>query len=89
MLGNYIGRTTTVLTALAGGALLGSLLNGFGHFRHLYTDNDRQRTNELKRLQKEDSGRLKKRIVIGCVLGAIIGTAAGVMMSQLETHDED
>lgn len=89
MLKNLISRTATVLVALTGGAVIGSVINGFGHYRHLYSDNDKQRAKELKRLEAEDCGRLRNRIIIGCVLGAVIGTATGVLISQFDTCDDD
>lgn len=89
-MGTLITRMTTVLTALAGGAIIGSLFNGFGHYRHIYSGNTDTRSKELKLLEAENAGRLKNRIIIGCVLGAVIGTAAGVLISQFECcSDED
>ena len=84
-----VTRLTTVLTALAGGAIIGSIFNGFGHYRHIYSEDADTRSGELKMLEEENASRLKNRIIVGCILGAVIGTAAGVVISQFECCDDE
>lgn len=76
-----ISDVATVGVAVSLGAICGSMLNGFGHFRKIYSDNPKKKAKELRKLEDENVQRLKKRMIIGCILGACAGIGLGVLMA--------
>ncbi len=78
----FVRDTLVVAGSVSLGAVIGGLFNAFGHYRHVYSSDPIKKEKELTRLVDENTSKMKTRLVVGGVIGALAGTAVGVFLAS-------